>query len=56
MDGHERRQAIEGQGLEGCAHANPPMREVLFASKEHLDAILKPEVLTQPRALPSVRE
>jgi len=25
-------------------------------SKEHLDAILKPEVLTQPRALPSVRE
>ena len=39
MDGHERRQAIEGQGLEGCAHANPPMREVLFASKEHLDAL-----------------
>jgi MOSC domain-containing protein YiiM len=39
MDGHERRQAIAGQGLEGCAHANPPMREVLFASKEHLDAV-----------------
>jgi MOSC domain-containing protein YiiM len=39
MDGHERRQAIAGQGLEGCAHANPPRREVLFASKEHLDAV-----------------
>ena len=39
MDGHERRQAIEGQGLEGCAHANPPKREVLFASKEHLDSV-----------------
>jgi MOSC domain-containing protein YiiM len=39
MDGHERRQAIVGRGLEGCAHANPPKREVLFASKEHLDAV-----------------
>ena len=39
MDGHERRQAIAGQGLEGCAHANPPKREVLFASKQHLDAV-----------------
>jgi MOSC domain-containing protein YiiM len=39
MDSHERRQAIAGQGLEGCAHANPPKREVLFASKEHLDAV-----------------
>jgi MOSC domain-containing protein YiiM len=39
MDGHERRQAIAGQGLEGCAHANPPKREVLFASKEHLDSV-----------------
>jgi len=39
MDGHEQRQAIAGQGLEGCAHANPPKREVLFASKEHLDAV-----------------
>ncbi len=38
-DGHERRQAIPGQGLEGCAHANPPKREVLFVSKEHLDSI-----------------
>jgi len=37
--GHERRQAIPGQGFEGCAHANPPKREVLFASKEHLDSV-----------------
>ena len=37
--GHERRQAIAGFGLEGCAHANPPRREVLFASKEHLDSV-----------------
>jgi MOSC domain-containing protein YiiM len=29
---------VESQGLEGCAHANPPRREVLLASKEHLDA------------------
>ena len=28
-----------GQGLEGCAHANPPKREVLFVSKEHLDSV-----------------
>jgi MOSC domain-containing protein YiiM len=39
MDGHERRQAIIGEGLEGCAHANPPKREVLFASKKHLDSV-----------------
>jgi MOSC domain-containing protein YiiM len=39
MDEHERRQAIIGEGLEGCAHANPPKREVLFASKEHLDSV-----------------
>jgi len=38
-DEHERRQAIVGQGLQGCAHANPPKREVLFASKEHLDSV-----------------
>ncbi len=37
--GHERRRAIEGQGLEGCAHANPPKREILFASEEHLRAV-----------------
>jgi MOSC domain-containing protein YiiM len=39
MDGHERVQAIAGQGLEGCAHANPPKREVLFASLEHLQSV-----------------
>src|SRR5437660_11269895 len=38
-DSHERRRAIAGQGLEGCAHANPPKREVLFVSKEHLDSV-----------------
>jgi MOSC domain-containing protein YiiM len=39
MDGHERRRATPGEGLEGCAHANPPKREVLFASLEHLDSV-----------------
>ena len=39
MDGHERAWAIAGQGLEGCAHANPPKREVLFASLEHLQSV-----------------
>jgi MOSC domain-containing protein YiiM len=37
--GHERRRAIAGEGLEGCAHANPPMREVLFVSADHLDSV-----------------
>jgi MOSC domain-containing protein YiiM len=37
--GHERLQAIAGQGMDGCAHANPPRREVLFASLEHLDSV-----------------
>ena len=36
---HESRRAIPGEGLEGCAHANPPKREVLFVSKEHLDSV-----------------
>jgi MOSC domain-containing protein YiiM len=39
MDGHERRLAIVGRGLEGCGHANPPKREVLFASSKHLEAV-----------------
>jgi MOSC domain-containing protein YiiM len=39
MDGHERRRAIPGEGLEGCAHANSPRREVLFASLEHLESV-----------------
>jgi MOSC domain-containing protein YiiM len=37
--GHERLRAIAGQGMEGCAHANPPRREVLFASLEHLESV-----------------
>jgi MOSC domain-containing protein YiiM len=36
---HERRRATAGEGLEGCAHANPPMREVLFVSADHLDSV-----------------
>src|SRR5204862_7996059 len=36
---HERRRAIVGRGLDGCAHANPPKGEVLFVSKEHLDSV-----------------
>jgi MOSC domain-containing protein YiiM len=39
FEAHERRRAIAGQGLEGCAHANPPKREVLFVSKDHLDSV-----------------
>jgi MOSC domain-containing protein YiiM len=35
----ERVRALEGQGLDGCAHANPPRREVLLVSQEHLDAV-----------------
>ena len=47
-DGRERRQALAGQGLEGCAHANPPKREVLFVSKEHLDSVdVKPGVIRE---------
>jgi MOSC domain-containing protein YiiM len=38
-EARERVRAIESRGLEGCAHANPPRREVLLASKEHLDAV-----------------
>jgi MOSC domain-containing protein YiiM len=38
-EARERVRAIESQGFEGCAHANPPRREVLFASKEHLDTV-----------------
>jgi MOSC domain-containing protein YiiM len=35
----EQVRAIAGQGFEGCAHANPPRREVLFVSNEHLDLV-----------------
>ncbi|HWQ22532.1 MAG TPA: MOSC domain-containing protein [Gaiellaceae bacterium] len=38
-ESRERVLAREGHGIEGCAHANPPRREVLLASKEHLDAL-----------------
>ena len=31
--------AIADYGLDGCAHANRPRREVLLASKQHLDAL-----------------
>jgi MOSC domain-containing protein YiiM len=36
---HDRLQAIAGLGMDGCAHANPPRREVLFASLEHLESV-----------------
>jgi len=31
--------AIAGRGLEGCAHADRPRREILLASQEHLDEL-----------------
>jgi MOSC domain-containing protein YiiM len=38
MDARDRVQAIEGQGLDGCAHARAgTKRQVLFASAQHLD-------------------
>jgi MOSC domain-containing protein YiiM len=40
MDARQRVRAIQGHGLEGCAHARPgTKREVLFASAEHLEAL-----------------
>jgi MOSC domain-containing protein YiiM len=36
---HESRRAIAGEGLEGCAHGNPPRREALFVSAEHLESV-----------------
>jgi len=38
-EARERVLAVESQGLEGCGHGHPPRREVLLASKEHLDAV-----------------
>jgi molybdopterin adenylyltransferase len=35
----ERVRAVEGHGFEGCAHANPPRREVLFVSADHLESV-----------------
>lgn len=38
MQRRERAQAVEGHGLEGCAHARAgTKRQVLFASAKHLD-------------------
>jgi MOSC domain-containing protein YiiM len=40
MDARDRVRAIEGHGLEGCAHARTgTKRQVLFASAQHLDAL-----------------
>jgi MOSC domain-containing protein YiiM len=40
MDARESVPALEGHGLQGCAHARPgTKRQVLFASAEHLDAL-----------------
>ncbi len=40
MAGQERARALEGHGLEGCAHARPDTkRQVLFASQDHIDAV-----------------
>ena len=40
MDARERVRAIEGHGLDGCAHARPgTKRQVLFASLEHLEDV-----------------
>jgi MOSC domain-containing protein YiiM len=45
---HDDVEAIPGLGLAGCAHANPPKREVLFASKQHLDDLeLEPGVIRE---------
>ena len=38
-ESRERVLAVESQGIEGCAHGNPPRREVLLVSKEQLDAL-----------------
>lgn len=40
MEASDRVRAVEGHGLEGCAHARAgTKRQVLFASAEHLDAL-----------------
>lgn len=40
MVARERAHAVEGEGLEGCAHARTgTKRQVLFASAEHLDVL-----------------
>ena len=37
--GHERVTAVAGHGLEGCAHAGRPKRQVLFVSRRHLETL-----------------
>ncbi len=37
MEPRERVDAIEGRGLDGCAHQRSGKRNVLFVSKSHLD-------------------
>lgn len=45
---HDQLSAVAGHGFEGCAHANPPKREVLFVSQEHLDGLeLQPGVIRE---------
>jgi MOSC domain-containing protein YiiM len=40
MEPRDSARAVEGHGLEGCAHARAgTKRQVLFASREHLDAL-----------------
>jgi MOSC domain-containing protein YiiM len=36
---HERVTAVAGHGIDGCAHAGRPRRQVLFASRQHLDEL-----------------
>jgi MOSC domain-containing protein YiiM len=37
---HKSARAVEGHGLDGCAHARPDTkRQVLFVSAKHLDAL-----------------
>ena len=39
MEPRERVRAIEGLGLDGCAHQRSGKRNVLFVSQSHLDAL-----------------
>jgi MOSC domain-containing protein YiiM len=40
MEPRESARAVEGHGLDGCAHARAgTKRQVLFASAQHLDAL-----------------
>src|SRR5947208_12632255 len=54
--GYERATAVAKEAGATGKSVYTLVLEKGLLSKEHHDAILKPEVLTQPRALPSVRE